>query len=132
MNQINKAILFALEKHKGQYRKFSDLPYIAHPIRVANNVNTETQKIVALLHDVLEDTDATPGEIEVLFSSDVVHKVVQLTHESNQSYYDYITHIEDEDCIAVKVADIMDNLMDHPSDRMIEKGTKALYRLINK
>ena len=131
--KLKQAIRLSTIWHKGQKRNFSDTPYITHPLRVMRDVGSTTQKIIAVLHDVLEDTDATQQDIRYEFGDEITNKVLKLTHENGVSYLDYIKIImEDEDCIAVKIADILDNLTDSPSPRMVEKGAKALEILINK
>ena len=72
---FEKAIEFSMEKHKGQKRKVSNMPYYRHPISVAKNVeefkkstNLELLMTVALLHDTVEDcTNVTIQEITELF-----------------------------------------------------------------
>lgn len=75
MNLLEKAILFATEKHSGQVRKKSTLPYIVHPMEVAVIVSSMTDDIntmaAAVLHDTIEDTDVTPEELEALFGKTV-------------------------------------------------------------
>jgi len=65
------AFAFALRKHSGQVRKCSGAPYIIHPMGAARLCMdagaTEEVVVAAMLHDTLEDTDATPEELEVLF-----------------------------------------------------------------
>lgn len=73
-----KTLAFAAEKHAGQYR-IGGLPYIAHPVAVAEllreqGYNTDYQ-ITGLLHDLLEDTDATVSEIELLGSPKIADAV---------------------------------------------------------
>ncbi len=79
---LDKAFLYAYEKHKGQKRASGE-SYIIHPINVAEIVNKfyldESSLIAALLHDVLEDTDATHKEIEKEFGKDVLFLVESLT-----------------------------------------------------
>ncbi len=80
--RLDKAFLYAYEKHINQKRASGEL-YIIHPINVAEIVNRfyldENSLIAALLHDVLEDTDATQKEIEKLFGKDVLFLVESLT-----------------------------------------------------
>lgn len=80
---IIKAYEFAQLKHKGQTRKFSGLPYFSHPKSVARIIeqltNDETLIIVALLHDIIEDTDTTEEDILELFNVEIASLVKELT-----------------------------------------------------
>lgn len=96
---ITQAILFAMEKHGsvknkdgtiGQKRKGSGLPYIVHPMEVwqilrNNNCSTVVQ-IAGLLHDTLEDTDATPEEIKEKFGADVLALVQTESEDKSKSW----------------------------------------------
>lgn len=82
IEKIEQAYLYAKKLHEGQYR-ISEEPYIIHPVEVAKilvdlKVDTNTV-IAAFLHDILEDTDTKPEEIEELFSKDVLHLVQGVT-----------------------------------------------------
>jgi GTP diphosphokinase / guanosine-3',5'-bis(diphosphate) 3'-diphosphatase len=74
---------FAVKKHEGQFRKFIGIPYINHPMTVAKIVEkvggSEELILTALLHDTLEDTDATYWELRELFGITVADLVVELT-----------------------------------------------------
>lgn len=79
---IKKAFLYAREKHKDQ-RRVSDEPYIIHPVEVAKiliglKVDTHTV-MAAFLHDVLEDTETTPEELQKEFGDDVLSLVQGVT-----------------------------------------------------
>lgn len=82
---INKALIFATEKHRNQKRKFSDLPYIMHPIEVAQIISTitvEPEVIVSgILHDTIEDCHVSSEEIEKQFGSYVIDLVKSETEE---------------------------------------------------
>jgi GTP diphosphokinase / guanosine-3',5'-bis(diphosphate) 3'-diphosphatase len=118
--------------HKDQVRKVSGQPYITHPIRVSERVRTSFQRVVALLHDTIEDTDTTFNDIAEVFGFRVAQVVGILTHKNGEKYDDYITRVlSDPDAIAVKIADICDNLNDHPSENMLRKSFRALPRLYN-
>lgn len=82
LNNIYKAFLYAYEKHKAQKRASGE-NYIIHPIATAKIVSMlyldEHSIIAALLHDVIEDTDASKKEIEEKFGSDVLFLVLSLT-----------------------------------------------------
>jgi len=126
-----EALLFATKAHAGQKRTNGN-NYIVHPIRVSQEVHTEKQRVCALLHDTIEDTTTTYDEIKAVFGVDVADTVERLTHRKGESYQDYISRVlEDKDAIAVKIADICDNLSDSPSQRAIEKSSMALDRLVN-
>lgn len=108
---LNKAISFSIDKHRGQNDLGGD-EYILHPIRVMNNVEGEFKKIIAILHDIVEDTDVSLDEIEKEFGIEVKEKIGLLTHKKDMSYDDYIKRIS-KDLIAteIKIADLKDNLM---------------------
>lgn len=81
-DKLKKALAFATEAHKTQFRKSGE-PYIIHPILVAAIVssitNDEAMAIAALLHDVVEDTPTTIDEVEEEYGKDVAHLVSGLT-----------------------------------------------------
>ena len=84
---LDEAILFATIKHKGQTRK-DNTPYIKHPLSVSLNVlkyydgdDLETVLISSLLHDTLEDTNATKDEIVTKFGDKVYRMVKELTSD---------------------------------------------------
>ena len=83
MSTIAKALDFATKAHDGQVRKYTGLPYITHPINVANLVakyfDSEELYIAALLHDVVEDTSYTIQDIEKEFGHRVAMLVSDLT-----------------------------------------------------
>lgn len=83
MNLIELAIIFATKAHQGQVRKYTKEPYIYHPIEVSRIVWSvlpdEEFMAAALLHDVLEDTDTKPNQIQQEFGNHVLDLVLQLT-----------------------------------------------------
>lgn len=82
IEKIEQAFLFAKKLHDGQYR-ISEEPYIIHPVEVAKiliDLKVDTNTIIAaFLHDILEDTDTKPEDIEKLFSTDVLNLVQGVT-----------------------------------------------------
>ncbi len=130
MNRYKSALEFAAKKHAGHKRLNGD-NYIIHPIRVSQEVKTETQKIAALLHDTVEDTDTTIDEIQGLFGPAVAAAVEALTHRKGESYVQYIERVKmNPDAIQVKLADIADNLSDSPSANAIKKSSHAVTVLM--
>jgi len=89
---VVKALNFAAEKHKGQFRRESGLPYIVHPVAVmhliskykGNSKHWEELQCAALLHDTLEDTQCTYTEIEREFGAMVASIVMELTSDSEK------------------------------------------------
>lgn len=85
MTTYAKALAYAQEKHKDQVRKYTGEPYINHCLEVVailekHGINTEVAKMAAILHDTVEDTDATFGEIEKKFGPLVRNLVFYLTN----------------------------------------------------
>lgn len=76
---MDRAIVFATRAHSGTYRKGTKIPYIVHPIEVASIVATMTEDpdmiAAAVLHDVVEDTDATVEEISFFFNQHIAELV---------------------------------------------------------
>ena len=108
---LEKAIALAAMGHEGQMDKGGQ-PYILHPIRVMLQCETTEQKIVAMLHDLLEDTDITEEELrQAGFAENVVEAVLLLTKKEGEDYTAYIERICQNPLAArVKLADLMDNM----------------------
>lgn len=104
-----KAMKIAYDAHNGQLDK-SGVPYIFHPIHLAEQMQNEDECIVAILHDVVEDTNITFDELEKEFSSTVIEALKLLTHEASVNYMDYIRNIKDNPIAkVVKLADLHHN-----------------------
>lgn len=107
-----KAVNFATEKHDGQ-KRVDGKPYITHPLAVAEFVEGIEERIVAVLHDILEDTDVTIEDLYRNFGSKIAMAVMFLTKEENELYENYITRLKltkNALSIAVKIADLKHNL----------------------
>lgn len=110
MSNYELALKIATEAHKGQVDK-AGVPYINHPLTVASLVDTEEEKIVALLHDTIEDTSITEQDlIDYGFPNKIVEAVKLLTHNKNVPYMDYVAKIKDNELARkVKIADLTHN-----------------------
>ena len=112
-SEIKKALDLAREKHSRQYDISGD-DYIFHPIMVALQCDSTDAKIVALLHDVIEDTDTTKEELlQKGFSPEVVDAVTLLSHDKSISYEDYVRRIKESGnriAVEVKLADLTMNM----------------------
>lgn len=90
----NKAMKIAYEAHKDQYDK-GGVPYIFHPYHLAEQLEEEFEICVALLHDVVEDTEVTLDDLRVAgFPVEVVEAVKLLTRPDDVDYMDYVTKIK--------------------------------------
>ena len=114
VEKMQLALQFATEKHKGQKRIGGD-DYITHPIAVCQLVKEqgygEDYQIAALFHDLLEDTDATEGEILQYGNHEVLTAVKLLTKQKGYDMAEYIGGIKNNKiAFAVKAADRLHNL----------------------
>ena len=104
-----KAMMICFEAHKNQKDK-SGMPYVYHPFHLAEQMDEEISCTVALLHDVVEDTEVTLAELEQAFPPAVTEAVCLLTHDKSVDYYDYVRNLK-PNAIAkkVKLADLAHN-----------------------
>lgn len=107
---MQKALLIAAKAHAGAYDKGGN-PYITHPVFVALNCNTYEEKITALLHDVIEDTDVTLDDLRKEgFPEDIITAVDTVTKKKGQDYFEYLAKVKGNRIArAVKINDIMHN-----------------------
>lgn len=104
-----EAMKIAYRAHHGQTDK-AGLPYIFHPFHLAEQMTDEYSVCVALLHDVVEDTDVTLDELKKIFPQEITDAIALLTHPKNIPYLDYVEKIKDNPLAkTVKVADIHHN-----------------------
>lgn len=105
-----KALKLCFEAHKDQRDK-SDIPYVFHPFHLAESMTDETTTVVALLHDVVEDTSFTLEDIKKEgFSDEVIEALRLLTHKDGVDYMDYVAAIKQNPIAkAVKLADLAHN-----------------------
>ena len=130
------ALQIAQKAHVGQVDK-AGKDYILHPITVSSYMDTDTEKAIAYLHDVLEDTNVTVDELRTIFSNEIVDTVITLTHRKDESYFEYIQRISKSKLAKkVKVADLLHNLditkIKEPSKQdyeRLEKYKKAILYL---
>ena len=127
-DKFQAALDFATLKHKGQYR-IGGLPYITHPCAVAAMLKAkgydEEYQIAGLFHDLLEDTDATEQEIEVLGGEQVLETVKLLTKQDGYVMAEYVAAIKNHPMAAVVKA--MDRLHNLQSAVVTDKDFKQRY-----
>lgn len=132
------ALEIACEAHDGQIDK-TGRPYFLHPLRVMFRTSTYAERIVALLHDVIEDCpEWTSERLARVFPAEYVAAIQALTRREDESYAEFIARVKTDPLAArVKLADIADNMdprrleqLDQPTrERLIEKYAPALQVL---
>ena len=122
MSTLERAIAIAAEAHAGQHDK-SGAPYILHPLRVMLGMQTEEERIVAVLHDVVEDCDwSLDGLRAEGFSSAVLRAIDSVTKRKGEDYEAFVARAAaDPIGRRVKLADLKDNSdparIANPTDR---------------
>ena len=111
MEPLEKAIALAVEAHQSQTDKAGQ-PYILHPLRVMMNMDSDEERMAAILHDVVEDSAVTLDQLRRDgFPEPVIKTVDCLTRREGESYPDFITRASlDPIARKVKRADLLDNL----------------------
>lgn len=137
MSTLERAIALAAEAHAGQTDKVGEA-YILHPLRVMLAVLEPEERIVAVLHDVVEDTSWTLAQLRAEgFSEKIVAAVDALTRREGEEYFDFVLRAGANPVARpVKLADLRDNLdqsrIANPSQQdqtRSEKYRKALALL---
>ena len=105
-----KALKLCFDAHKEQKDK-SGLPYVFHPFHLAEQMEDEESTVVALLHDVAEDTDHTLEDIAAMgFSRNVTEALALLTHDETVPYMEYVKALRNNPIARrVKLADLRHN-----------------------
>jgi (p)ppGpp synthase/HD superfamily hydrolase len=132
MSTLQRAIEIATEAHQGQFDKAGN-EYIGHPLRVMEMGATEEEKIVGVLHDVVEDTDWTFGMLEAEgFSQEVIAALKCVTKISeNENYDDFIERIRKNPlATAVKINDLSDNMDIRRLPYLSDKDVKRLKKYL--
>ena len=105
----NKAMRIAYSAHHGQ-ADYNGIPYIFHPIHLAEQMEDEISCCAALLHDVVEDTAVTMEDLSREFPEGVMAVLRLLTHEEGVPYFDYVRKIKANPiAVRIKLADIAHN-----------------------
>lgn len=133
-NLTKQALKLCFEAHKEQKDK-SGMPYVFHPFHLAEQMIDEATIVVALLHDVVEDTDTTFEDLEKQgFGEEIISALKLLTHNDDTPYMDYVAEIKSNKiATAVKLADLRHNsdltrldVVDEKALKRKEKYEKAI------
>lgn len=134
---LNDALLLAVQAHRGQMDK-AGKPYILHPIRVMMRMESDLDRTVAILHDVVEDTDITLESLRRQgYPQEAIEAIERLTRRDGESYDAYLSRVEtNEIARRVKMADLEDNMdwrrlagRTEQDQRRMERYRRALERL---
>ncbi len=129
-----KALKLCFEAHRDQTDK-SGLPYVFHPFHLAEQMDDEITATVALLHDVVEDTDITLADLKNMgFPDEVLEAVGMMTHDPSVPYLEYAASLRENPVArTVKLADLRHNsdlsrldAVDEKALRRVEKYKKAI------
>lgn len=133
-NLTKKAMKLCFDAHKEQVDK-SGMPYVFHPFHLAEQMTDEVTTVVALLHDIVEDTNTTFEDLEKYgFGEDIITALKLLTHNDDTPYMDYVAEIKtSKTATAVKLADLKHNsdltrlsVVDEKALKRKEKYEKAI------
>ena len=110
MDELTKAYFFAQKAHLGQVDKGGN-DYFLHPLAVSGKVKDAPLKVIALLHDVIEDTGFTADDLKSAgFSGRTISAVTALSRKKGESYDDYLLRLStNQDAVIVKIADLEHN-----------------------
>lgn len=133
-----KAMQIAIKVHEGQVDKGGN-DYINHPIRVSENCSSDEEKIVALLHDTIEDGNiASEYLLLVGFSQEVVDAVLSISRKRGEDYFEFIQRCKANPIgRRVKIADLKDNMDITRLNELTEKDIERLkkyhkaYKMLN-
>ena len=108
---IEDAVILAARAHRGQRDKAGE-PYILHALRVMLSLHDPAERMVAVLHDLLEDTGVSPATLrEAGYGEDLIASLETLTRRPDESYEDFIERIAGNPIARrVKLADLADNM----------------------
>ena len=126
---LEKALEVAIKAHSGQKDK-AGAPYILHPIRVMMTQESNDARIIALLHDVVEDSGFSLLQLEGLgFSRKVVSAVKALTKKDGEKYENYLKRVsKNRLAISVKLADLQDNMNLNRLKTITEKDSQRFKK----
>lgn len=129
MPTLEDAIQLATKAHQGQVDKAGEV-YILHPLRVMFAVEGESARIVAVLHDVVEDSDYSFDDLrEMGYSDDILTALDCLTRRDDESYEQFVDRAKQNPIARhVKLADIEDNMDVRRLSQITEKDLNRLQR----
>ena len=138
-DKTKRALKLCFEAHKNQLDK-SGIPYVFHPFHLAEQMQDENTTIVALLHDVVEDTDYSLDDLRAMdFGDEVIDALSLMTHDKSVPYMDYVARMKSNPIARqVKLADLRHNsdttrlnIVDEKAIERVRKYSRAIELLEN-
>src|SRR5262245_5374809 len=129
MPTLEDAIRLAVEAHQGQRDKVGQ-PYILHPLRVMFRLTTDEERIVGVLHDVVEDTKYTFDDLRrMAYSENILEALDGVTRRDGESYEEFVLRSKENPISRkVKLADLEDNMDPKRMAGVTEKDMERLVR----
>lgn len=111
---LHKAIIIACEAHQGQ-SSINGEPYILHPLRLLIKVKSNEERIIAILHDVIEKTNISLADLKNKgFNQNIISSIDSLSRRRGESYVDYIGRLmQNRISVKIKLLDLADNIKMH-------------------
>lgn len=129
MSNLEQAIAVATKAHAGQVDKAGQ-PYILHPLRLMFKFEADIEKIVAVMHDVIEDSGLTQDDLKKLgFSDEVIEAIDCLSKKNGEGYDSFILRVSKNNLARkVKIEDIKDNLDLTRLNRITDKDLQRVEK----
>ena len=111
---LHKAIIIACEAHQGQ-SSINGEPYILHPLRLLIKAKSNEERIIAILHDVIEKTNISLADLKNKgFDQNIISSIDSLSRRRGESYVDYIGRLmQNRTSVKIKLLDLADNIKMH-------------------
>ena len=120
---LHKALIIAYEAHQGQ-SSINGEPYILHPLRLLIKAKSNEERIIAILHDVIEKTNISLADLKNKgFDQNIISSIDSLSRKRGESYVDYIGRLmQNRISVKIKLLDLADNIKMHS-----ENNENGLY-----
>ena len=111
---LHKAIKIACEAHQGQ-SSINGEPYILHPLRLLIKAKSNEERIIAILHDVIEKTNISLADLKNKgFDQNIISSIDSLSRRGSESYFEYIERLmKNKISVKIKLLDLADNIKIH-------------------
>ena len=111
---LHKALTIASEAHQGQF-SINGEPYILHPLRLLIKAKSSEERIIAVLHDVIEKSNFSLADLKNKgFDQNIISSIESLSRRRGESYVDYIARLmKNNISVKIKLLDLADNIKIH-------------------